>query len=171
MIADLRGALYEAMANYDFVEAMLHSIGRFGEYRDTMPFAAGAYTRTRLQRNAEFEIVAMLWAPGSRSPIHDHGDSRCWVVVLDGNLDVENFERLNDGTDAVADLRSFAPSRLTSGAIDRRSGPKELHRVSNSFERAAYSLQLYAAPLGAYTVVDDRGLTSLSLAQADAGLI
>lgn len=171
MIADLRGALHETMANHDFVEAMLHSIGRFGEYRDTMPFAAGAYTRTRLQRTAEFEIVAMLWAPGSRSPIHDHGGSRCWVVMLDGNLDVENFERLDDGTGAVANLRSFAPSQLTPGAIDRRSGPNEFHRVGNPFERPAYSLQLYAAPLGAYTIVDDGGLTRPSLAQADAGLI
>ena len=171
MIADLRGALHDAMENRDFVDAMFHGIERFGEYRDAMPFAAGAYTRTRLQRNGAFEVVAMLWAPGSRSPIHDHGDSRCWVVVLDGNLDVENFERLDDGTDAVADLRGFAPSRLTSGAIDRRSGPKELHRVSNPFEHPAYTLQLYAAPLGAYTVVNDRGLTSLSLAKADASLI
>ncbi len=171
MIADLRGALYGAMANHDFVEAMLRGIECFGEYRDTMPFAAGGYTRTRLQRHAEFEIVAMLWAPGSRSPIHDHGDSRCWVVMLDGKLDVENFERLDDGRNAVAELRALVPSRLTPGAIDRRSGPKELHRVSNPFERPAYSLQLYAAALGAYTIVDDRGLTSLSLAQTDAGLI
>ncbi len=171
MIAGLRDALHEAMANHAFAEAMLSSIGCFQDYRDAMPFAAGTYTRTRLQRNDDFEIVAMLWAPGSRSPIHDHGESRCWVVMLDGDLDVENFQRLDDGSGAIADLRSFAPARLTAGALDNRSGPKELHRVSNPCERPAYSLQLYAAPLGAYTIVDERGFTRLSLAQADAGVI
>ncbi len=137
-----------------FVRALRRGIEAFTRYRAFMPLAPRAYTRTLLEKTDEYEVIAMLWAPGSVSPIHDHGDSRCWVIVLEGSLDVENYDRL-DEREPLARLRHSGTAHFEAGALDHRLTARELHRVRNLGEIGTYSLQLYAKPLGTFTIVDD----------------
>ncbi|MDE2481509.1 MAG: cysteine dioxygenase family protein [bacterium] len=137
-----------------FVAAMQRGMARFADYRALMPNVARAYTRTLLEKRDDYELVAMLWAPASRSPIHDHGDSRCWVVVLEGAIDVDNYERLDDD-ERTPNLRPTSNERVARGSIDHRLNDRELHRVQNRTDAPAFSLQLYASPLGEYTIADD----------------
>jgi predicted metal-dependent enzyme (double-stranded beta helix superfamily) len=99
----------------------------------------------------------MSWAPKSFSPIHDHGSSRCWVLMLEGKLDVENFV-CSETTPALVrppEIRAAERILLEPGELDRRLGPTELHRVGNPDPNGyAFSLQLYAAPLTTYAIVD-----------------
>jgi cysteine dioxygenase len=140
------------MGDDEFVSTMERFARRFGEYRDRLPAIPRAYSRTRLARTPAYEIVAMLWAPGSVSPIHDHGTSRCWVVMLAGTLDVVNFACAGDGSATIHQTERLV---LNPGDIDHRLGPGELHRVSNpDASEGAYSLQLYARPLTTYSIVD-----------------
>ena len=60
---------------------------------ELLPHAEHAHSRTLLLRTARFEIVAMRWAPGAVTPIHDHGDSRCATLLVEGALAVEHFVR------------------------------------------------------------------------------
>ncbi len=138
----------------EFAAALQRGIDAFDRYRSMMPPTRNGYTRTLLEKHSHYELVGMLWAPGSKSPIHDHGPSRCWVVLMDGTLEVENYER-DDDDDAIPHLKHVATELLGAGAIDYRLNRKELHRVRNRDDAAAYSLQLYAAPLSDYTIVDD----------------
>ncbi len=137
------------------VEAMRAGIARFEEYRSSIPFIANSYARLLLRKTAEFELVAMQWAPESKSPIHDHGNSRCWVAILDGVLDVENFQRLDDGLTSYARIAKDFDTRLIAGQLDHRLNWRELHRVRNSTGHNVFSLQLYAAPQTDYAVIDD----------------
>lgn len=148
--------LAQAMSNEEFATAMDRYARSFEAYRERLPTIPYAYTRTRLMRTPHFEVVAMRWSPGSISPIHDHGISHCWVVMLEGALDVENFERDDDGSGASVVLRSTGQLALGQGDVDHRAGPRELHRVRNTTELMAYSLQLYSEPIETYTVVDAR---------------
>jgi len=148
------GALAAAIQNDEFVEAMERFAGAFASYRERLPLIPYAYTRTRLFRAPHYEIVVMQWSPGSVSPIHDHGSSRCWVLLLEGVLEVENFERDDVENAATVSLREAGRSVLNRGDVDHRAGARELHRVQNRTGESAYSLQLYAAPIETYTVVD-----------------
>src|ERR1700730_6446847 len=64
---------------------------------------AGAYTRTCAYRDREFEVLLLNWAAGAASPIHDHGGQRCWMLVLSGKLQVDDYVRLDEG-----DVRGYA---------------------------------------------------------------
>jgi cysteine dioxygenase len=127
----------------------------FEKYRSQLPVIPYAYTRTRLIERPHFEIVAMQWAAGSVSPIHDHGDSRCWVLMLEGTLEVENFERDLKAAAGSVSMRPNGTLTLKTDDLDSRNGPHELHRVVNSSSESAYSLQLYAHPITTYNVFDE----------------
>jgi predicted metal-dependent enzyme (double-stranded beta helix superfamily) len=150
--AALTQALTRATNDAEFAAAMERFACRFLEYRDRLPAIPRAYSRTRLLLTPRFEIVAMNWTAGAVSPIHDHGASRCWVLMLEGTLEVENFAR------DVTPRSVHASERLTlrQGDLDHRLGPTELHRVANPAAQSAFSLQLYAAPIATYSIFDPK---------------
>lgn len=146
--------LAEVLSNDEFFNSMERYAQAFAGYRERLPLIPYAYTRTQLLREPHYEIVVMRWSPGSISPIHDHGDSDCWVLMMEGALEVENFDRDDDGSSPIVTLRETGRIALGLDDIDHRGGPKELHRVRNATDRMAYSLQLYREPIHTYTVVD-----------------
>jgi predicted metal-dependent enzyme (double-stranded beta helix superfamily) len=149
-----RVALAGVMDDAEFCRAMERFANAFGEYRTRLPAIPYAYSRTRLLLTPRYEIVAMHWSPGSTSPIHDHGRSHCWVLVLEGTLQVENYLRDGEPGTSPLVLREAGRIILRPGDVDYRFGPDELHRVSNPQTGSAFSLQLYAAPMARYTVID-----------------
>ena len=153
-------ALADAMRDDEFVAAMERFVAEFPSYRPQLPLIPYSYTRTRLERCDRYEVVAMRWSPGSTSPIHDHGESRCWVLMLEGALEVENFEPEGEHANDAISLRETGKLSLRAGDLDYRFGPKELHRVRNAGDEPAYSLQLYAAPIDHYRVVDGHTLAT-----------
>ena len=155
MIESLESRLHTVLPERAMIDAMLLGIDRFESYRSALPFLAGGYTRTLLKKTNGFELVAMQWAPSSLSALHDHGDARCWVVVLDGALDVDNFDRLDDGEER-AQIAHRGRLVVARGDVDHRLSRRELHRVHNARPESAYSLQLYSPEIGAYNVINER---------------
>jgi cysteine dioxygenase len=117
---------------------------------------AADYTRTCAYSDDLFEVLLLNWAPGSASPIHDHGRQRCWMLVLDGRLRVDDYVRLD-----AADVAGYARVRpgesrvLETGGLDLRSRPFDLHRVAASGETKAISLHVYSRPLRTFSVYDE----------------
>lgn len=111
----------------------------------------GGYTRTCAYRDAAFEVVLLNWAPGAASPIHDHGDQHCWMFVLEGRLEVEDFVRL-DAADVAgyAHVEARGLRALDTGEMDLRSGRFDLHRVAAPSGGPAVSLHIYSRPLSSY---------------------
>jgi cysteine dioxygenase len=117
-------------------------------------FMADRYTRNCVYRDERFELLLLCWARGARSPIHDHGDSRCFVTVLRGALTIENFTILEHGrAPGPAVLSRTGTQNLGLGGIDTRSPQTDVHRVS-ALGGPAISLHLYAAPLDRCLVFD-----------------
>ena len=158
MAAGFARVLADVMGDGEFSCAMERFANTFAEYRARLPLVPRAYSRTRLAITPEYEIVAMNWAALSVSPIHDHGASRCWVLMLEGTLDVQNYTCDTAELDAeVVRLREAERLDLRAGDVDHRLAPTELHLVRNpSASDSAFSLQLYARPLGTYSIVDAR---------------
>jgi|SRR5579862_9076890 len=123
--------------------------------RETLLSRPGDYTRTRVYRDANFELLLLNWAAGAASAIHDHGGQHCWMIVLEGTLQVEDYVRLDAGqTPGVAVVEPRGSRSLEPGAMDLRSGRFDLHRVAAPPEIKAVSLHLYAGPLQEFLVYD-----------------
>ena len=117
---------------------------------------AGSYTRTCAYRDDAFEVLLLNWAPGAASPIHDHGGQYCWMAVLAGGLEVDDYERLDSGE--REDSAMIAPrgrSVLHCGDLDLRSGRFDIHRVRANGSSRALSLHVYARPLRRFLVYDE----------------
>ena len=162
MIETIETRLHSAMNDRTMVDAMLRALEGFQRYRDVLPFVPAGYTRTLLQKTADFEMVAMLWAPQSVSAIHDHGDSRCWVLMIAGALDVDNYDRLDD-REARADIVHSGSIVVERGELDHRLNWRELHRVRNARPESAYMLQIYSPLLRTYCVVNEHTRMTLSV--------
>lgn len=116
----------------------------------------GAYTRTCAYRDLSFEVAILNWAPGAVSPVHDHGGQHCWMLVLEGRLDVEDFVRLDTGdVPGYAHVEARGRRRLESGEMDLRSGRFDLHQVAVRGDRSAVSLHVYSRPLRKFLVYDE----------------
>jgi predicted metal-dependent enzyme (double-stranded beta helix superfamily) len=150
--------LGRVLGDAEFVAALQRAVREFPAYRARLPLIPYAYTRTRLISAPHYEVVAMQWAPGSVSPVHDHGTSRCWVLMVEGELAVDNYERDDDAS--YLTLRPAGSLRIRAGDLDHRLGPRELHRVTNPGDVSAFSLQLYAGPIETYSVVDENTRTA-----------
>ncbi len=115
----------------------------------------GVYTRNCVYRNGVFELLVLCWAPGARSPIHDHGGNRCWLVPQRGGFLIDDYVRIEGGRrPGPVRLEQSAAGSLEVGEIDARGydDDHDIHAVS--VDRASISLHVYAAPLGRYFVYD-----------------
>lgn len=153
-MVDLNRSLSLVLEDEEMRTHMERCAHAFEGYRERLPAIPYAYSRTLLVGRPHFELVIMQWSPGSVSPIHDHGDSRCWVLMMAGELEVQNFERTCAIGVSPVSLRDTGSLTLKVGDVDHRLTPLELHRVRNTGSVPAYSLQLYAQPITNYSIVD-----------------
>jgi len=124
--------------------------------RRRLPARPSAYTRTCVYRDARFEVLLLNWAPGSISAIHDHGGQLCWMTVLEGCLEVEDYVRLDSGeTPGYAHIEPRESRKLLRSEIDSRAGQFDLHRVGASLGAPAISLHVYSGPLQQFLVYDE----------------
>jgi cysteine dioxygenase len=154
LIDDLRvrGPLERGTAE---VGALLNAAGDSWAPERPLMVRAGAYTRTCAYRDTAFEVVLLNWTRGAASPIHDHGDQHCWMMVLEGRLEVEDFVRLDPGeVPGHAHVEPRGTRLLEPGGMDLRSGRFDLHRVAATSTMPAVSLHVYSAPLRNYLVYD-----------------
>jgi predicted metal-dependent enzyme (double-stranded beta helix superfamily) len=94
----------------------------------------------RLPSRAGCEAWLIVWPPGSRAPLHDHGLASALASVLCGELS----EALQHGTDPFIQRtwRAGATVEIVQGAR---------HEVWNPGERTAYSLHVYTPRLASMT--------------------
>jgi cysteine dioxygenase len=90
------------------------------------------YTRTRFYEGERFEILVLCWKEGQTSPIHDHANSICTMVVLEGEA-VTSLYAVVDTDDpryGGKALVSEGTTALKLGSITTVYGG-DIHRVGN----------------------------------------
>lgn len=113
----------------------------------------GGYTRTCAYRDDRFEMLLLNWAPGASSAIHDHGGRHCWMVVLGGRVEVDDYVRLDDaGRPGYAEVERRGSRTLEAGGLEVRQGRFDLHRVSATSARPSVSLHVYSEPLSEFLI-------------------
>ena len=128
------------------------------------------YTRNMLYRDDTFEVLALCWAPGTASTIHNHSQQDCWMHIHRGSLCLEDFGLENPahrgkvGVDIVV-RREGKIARAPMGTVDHRGADNEIHRVINcrSFKSRAVSIHVYARPIDTCIVYQTRQKTAQRL--------
>jgi cysteine dioxygenase len=116
----------------------------------------GGYTRSCAYSDERFEVLLLNWADGAVSPLHDHGGQHCWMQVLQGQLLVDDYIRIDAGErPGFARVEAQGSRLMDPGDLDLRSGRFDLHRVSALPGAPALSLHIYAAPLKEFSVYDE----------------
>lgn len=141
--------------SYPDMEALLRGVDGWPANRP-LAHRPGGYTRTLLYGDDTFEVLLLNWDLNARSALHDHGGRHCWMAVLSGHLQVDDYARIDDGSvPGEAQVEARGSRLLGPRDLDLRSGPFDLHRVIVAGEQPAISLHVYAAPLRSYLVYDE----------------
>jgi predicted metal-dependent enzyme (double-stranded beta helix superfamily) len=166
------GPLLESLVNEPtFLRTqILPLLGQVAPARD--PYIA----HTFLSPAGGCSLQVFVWAPGSRTPIHDHTSWGAYYCVA-GSLLEDRYERLDDGTQLNrAHLRAGwrRTLRRADGASTVAPYAGGIHRIANSGSRPAVSVHLYGPRLGSldgrdydpsHDYVCDRYESELSIAQ------
>ncbi|HUD41101.1 MAG TPA: cysteine dioxygenase family protein [Dokdonella sp.] len=112
------------------------------------------YARRELYRSAAhgYCIVAMTWAPGQDTPLHDHDGLWGVVAVWRGRLTITDYALLrSDGERAW--FRPLPEATGVPGAIGRVVPPAEHHLIANrSTTELAVSVHVYQRAAEACTI-------------------
>jgi len=105
--------------------------------------------RRELYRSSQYgyQVIAITWAPGQASSIHDHGQTWGVEAVLRGCLDVLDY-RVHRQQRALSTLRPADQHSLVDGTVIGLLPPHDLHSCRNaSTHESAVSLHIYGRPL------------------------
>ena len=110
----------------------------------------GHYARRELYSCPErgTSIVAMTWAPGQGTPIHDHCGLWCVEGVWQGQLEITRYELEETDADRARFTR-YETLMAGAGSAGSLLPPHEYHTIRNPREDAiAISLHVYQATMG-----------------------
>lgn len=137
------------------LEALVHESGLLGMWvapllAQVAPADEPYIAHTILSPGGGCSLQVFVWAPGSRTPIHDHTSWGAYYCVA-GTLREDRYARLDDGTQLnQAHLR--ASWRRTWSRADGVSTVAPyaggIHRIANPTRRPAISLHLYGPRVG-----------------------
>ncbi|MFC9769351.1 cysteine dioxygenase [Rhodococcus jostii] len=98
-----------------------------------------------IESDGSFSVVALVWLPGQRTPIHDH---LSWCVV--GVYEGEESERRYTLAEKVDGSRLIPNGRTTTNPIHTACGfapPGDIHEVWNSSDKTTISIHVYGADI------------------------
>ena len=109
-------------------------------------YSVDMYTRNRIFRNNDFEIILLCWLPNQMAPIHGHEGEKCWFKVISGSLQICNYsiKSLNP-----LDLKLEEEINASKGYLD---GPADIHSIENRSDKPVITLHIYANPYDTCTV-------------------
>lgn len=109
---------------------------------DVLRFQRAGYTRTRIARTPEAEVLLMCWLPGQATSIHDHGQAMGLVHVIAGEAVEHEYERVGRKLEIVRTQRFKTSDRF-------KEPVGGIHRVMNEGPGILVTLHLNVPPLEA----------------------
>ena len=127
------------------------------DWRDFALFEAGSYTRNLVTRNTWFEMLLLCWSPGQESPIHNHAGQNCWMAVLEGDIEEQQFDcppESSPPASSVCSLVLRGTKTFAAGKVAFINDDIGLHRVRPRAGTAGVSLHVYSRPIDTCNVYD-----------------
>lgn len=115
------------------------------------------YTRNLIHQTELFELLAVCWDIGQKSPIHNHRDQNCWMAVPYGKLQIHNFTLIKKvASSGYCELKSSEILLMDRDNPQEVDPGEPIHQVLNpsSFRSKAVSLHIYSRPFDSCEVYD-----------------
>lgn len=106
-------------------------------------------TRNVVQRTRLFELIAICWETGQKSPIHNHRDQRCWMAIAYGKVRVQNFRLIRkDPATGYCELEPSTQFLIDPDSPQEVDPAEPIHLVANpiSFGSRAVTLHIDSEP-------------------------
>jgi cysteine dioxygenase len=124
---------------------LTHFVGSAGLTREDLAcmveFREDGYTHHAVFRSRHLEVGCIGWRPGQHTPIHDHHDSVCCMLVVDGLLTNTTYRPHGSATVAAVDTRRLRAGELLG--LDHGA----IHRLSNEHAASVVTMHVYSPPL------------------------
>jgi predicted metal-dependent enzyme (double-stranded beta helix superfamily) len=109
---------------------------------------AEGYARRLLHRSDDlgYTAVVMTWGPGQHTPLHDHAGIWCVEGVVEGRMDVTQF----DLVEQTGDEYRFEEKGLVHAAVGSAGcliPPFEYHVLANALDRPSITLHVYGGEM------------------------
>lgn len=83
-------------------------------------------------------LLILVWEPGKSSKVHDHPDSNCFVKVLEGTLNENQYSKVIDTIELKRKIE------VQPGAVTYINDKIGLHEMENNTKEPVVTLHLYA---------------------------
>ncbi len=117
------------------------------------------YARRLIHRDPErgYTILAMSWAPGQATPIHDHSGMWCVEAVWNGQIEVVQYE-LTAQQEEHFRLEPRTTMRAGIGSAGSLIPPHEYHTIANPGSReTAITIHIYSGEMNRCNVFEPLG--------------
>lgn len=106
------------------------------------------YARRLVYRSGEhgYVVVAMIWGAGQRTPLHDHAGTWCVEGVLEGRIQVTQFD-LTARSEERCRFRRMESVETGVGAAGSLIPPFEYHTIANARDQTSITLHVYGSDL------------------------
>ena len=113
------------------------------------PAHADHYTRRLLWHDPQdrFVMVAITWAPGQGSPLHDHSGLWGAEIVVDGMMNETMFELLDRDAQGRYRFARGLHRTCEKGAVGVLIPPLEYHDFGNGGTSVAHTVHVYGGDL------------------------
>ena len=106
------------------------------------------YARRLFHRDpsGEYTMVVMTWGPGQRTALHDHAGIWCVECVLDGNMEVAQYDLVSEraGAFRFEQRNRIVAGRGTAGCL---IPPFEYHTLGNAAPTPSVTLHVYGGEM------------------------
>jgi predicted metal-dependent enzyme (double-stranded beta helix superfamily) len=111
------------------------------------------YARRLLHRNDAlgYTAVVMTWGPGQRTPLHDHAGIWCVEGVVEGRMDVTQYDLIEeDDTARTGSAYRFEAKGCVHAAVGSAGcliPPFEYHILANALDEPSITLHVYGGEM------------------------
>ncbi len=117
----------------------------------------GCYARRLLYQNPDlrYEVIAMIWGPGQGTPLHDHAGIWCVDGVLEGEVEVTQYDMLENR----GDLFRFQPQKTIVAGVGSAGSlipPFEYHTIFNHRSDPSITIHVYGGKMDCCTIFEAR---------------
>ncbi len=106
------------------------------------------YARRLLHRNDDlgYTAVVMTWGPGQRTPLHDHAGIWCVEGVVQGRMDVTQFDLVEEAGAAYR-FEAKGCVHAAVGSAGCLIPPFEYHILANALDEPSITLHVYGGEM------------------------
>ena len=116
------------------------------------------YARRLLHRNDElgYTAVVMTWGPGQGTPLHDHAGIWCVEGVVEGRMDVTQFDLVEESAEAFR-FEAKGCVHAAVGSAGCLIPPFEYHTLANALDEPSITLHVYGGEMTTCHVFEPAG--------------